>query len=101
MMLNVQNQAIAEQSRQVLQLTSKVHQLAEGLTQLAVQPAPATVVVSSPTPTLPKPENYSGDGATCRGFLLQCQLYFTAHLNITKQSKLTVFMTLLTRNAMK
>lgn len=41
---------------------------------------------------LAKPSIYSGDLETCKGFLLQCKMYFAAHLNLMEPSKFTIFM---------
>lgn len=53
--LSSQSHKIGELSRQVQQPTTQVNQLAEGLSQLAMQPKPVTAAVFTPAPIIPKP----------------------------------------------
>lgn len=43
----------------------------------------------------------SGDHAQCRGFLLQCHLYFAAQERISDQAKMNILMSLLTGDALR
>lgn len=99
--LSAKSRTIGKWDRQVQQLTAQVQHLAEKLAQLIVQHVHVTTTSMPPIPHIPFPNKYSGDPASCRGFLLQCQLYFAAHPNMSEQGKLTRFMTLLTDDAMK
>lgn len=57
---------------------SKAHQVTGSLSQLMMRlpiSSPARVLAQ---PTIPPPNMYSSDPTKCKGFLLQCQLYFGA-----------------------
>lgn len=73
--------------------------LSVGLSQLTINPQPTATGIFSPIN--PQPAIYSGDSNTCHGFLLQCKLYFAAHPTLIKRQKLTIFMTLLSGEAVK
>lgn len=72
----------------MLYLRALMQQLGEELSQLSVQ---QQTHLQLPTQELPKPEKYGGDLAKCRGFLLQCHLYFSAHTGMNEATKLTHF----------
>lgn len=55
----------------------------------------------STIPVLSKLSIYSGDPDTCKGFLLQCKFYFEAYPNLSKACKVTIFLTLLSGEALK
>lgn len=43
---------------------------------------------------------YAGDPARCKGFLLQCSLFFTSNADMPETCKITHFLELLTGNAL-
>lgn len=51
-------------------------------------------------PPVPKPEKYGEDPAKCRGFLMRCCLYSSAHASMNEVTKLTHFMYFLTDKAL-
>lgn len=52
-------------------------------------------------PTIPLPEKYSGKPAQCRGFLLQCHLYFAAFEGTPELENINNFMGFLTGEALR
>ncbi|KAF4089148.1 hypothetical protein AMELA_G00063230 [Ameiurus melas] len=82
---------ISEQGRAIAELHTQ-------LARLTPPPAPATA--SQPrSPCIPQLEKYDGNPARCRGFLLQCSLYFAAHPEMSDTCKVIIFMELLTGRA--
>lgn len=71
--LNLQGRVTGEQSRQMKELAAHISQLPKGLNKLTTNSQLTPTYAS--TPIIPKPMYY-GDYAKCRGFLLQCKLYF-------------------------
>lgn len=51
-------------------------------------------------PPIPAPEKYAGDPAQCKGFLLQCFLFFASYPVMPETRKVTHFMELLTGKAL-
>lgn len=51
-------------------------------------------------PPIPVPEKYAGDPEQCKGFLLQCSLFFTSYPGMLEMQKATYFMEILTGNAL-
>uniref|UniRef100_A0A8C1QPZ5 DUF4939 domain-containing protein n=1 Tax=Cyprinus carpio TaxID=7962 RepID=A0A8C1QPZ5_CYPCA len=60
---------------------------------------PSTVTTTPPV----RPVSFSGEAASCSGFLLQCSLYFKLqpHLFVTEQVKVTFIISLLSRRALQ
>lgn len=57
-------------------------------------PAPTHVPIAA-MPQIPKPGVYSGDQDVCKGFILQCKMYFEAYPDTSEICKYTTFLTLL------
>lgn len=65
-------------------------------------PAPAvhTPVPLAHNPPMPTPERYAGEPERCKGFMLQCALFFESHPEMPEVRKLTHFMELLSGTAL-
>lgn len=62
---------------------------------LLAHPAPTTSAL-----LVPQPDKFSREVSECKGFLLQCLLYFTTQLGTTNQQKIAQFINLLTGKAL-
>lgn len=91
--------SLLTQRHQIQQLASQVERLTEGLSLLMDKPH--TPDPSPAMPAIPKSGVYSGDSESCKGFLLQCKMYFEAYPTITEAYKYTNFHTLLSGKALK
>lgn len=94
-----QSQIIIEQWQQIQQLAGQVEHLTEGLSLLMNKASALTPSIAMLT--IPKPCVYSGDPDSCKGFMVQCKMYFEAYLNINEACKYTTFLTMLSREALK
>lgn len=45
---------------------------------------------------VPRPDKFSGEVSDCKGFLLQCSLFFTAQIGTTDQQRIAQFINLIT-----
>lgn len=61
----------------------------------------ATAAATPAMPAIPKPGTYSGDPDACKGFRLQCKMYFEAYPNYSEACQYTTFLALLTGVALK
>uniref|UniRef100_A0A672QV27 DUF4939 domain-containing protein n=1 Tax=Sinocyclocheilus grahami TaxID=75366 RepID=A0A672QV27_SINGR len=67
----------------------------------SLQPPP--VIPSASACPMAKPATYSGEAATCSGFLLQCSLYFALqpHQFVNDRAKIAFIMSLLSGRALQ
>lgn len=73
------------------------------LTEQMAQLSQAVLRVMSPPaqfPPLSMPERYAGEQERCKGFLLQCSLFFSSHPDMPEARKIAHFLRLLTGHAL-
>lgn len=68
-------QAIKEHGRMISNHDQRLANLTEQVARLS-QATPFAAAATTRLPPTPAPEKYDGDPARCRGFLLQCSLFF-------------------------
>lgn len=103
-------QLITEQRNEMLRLGSAVDSLTQAVSALSVAaPPPSSPVVPSTFPTAPfraeapiqLPERYNGNIRGCRGFLLQCSLYFNMHPGLSDSVRVGTIVSRLTGKALE
>lgn len=60
-----------------------------------------SVPVINSSMLIPCLKKISGEASECKGFLLQCSLFFTAQMGTTDEQKIAQFINLLTRKVLK
>lgn len=72
-------------------MDARITQLTTAVSQaLLTQPMP---IISS-SMLIPHPDKFSRKISGCKGFLLQCSLFFTAQMGMTDQQKIAQFINL-------
>lgn len=107
--LVVQGCFMEEQQQQLNEINAKINQLTEAFTQVAsscpIPPAtaaasPAAPLAITPNPLISWPYKFPGETSQCQGFLVQCDLYFTAQEGASDQSKIAQFLNMLMGRAL-
>lgn len=78
-------------------LDAKVNLLSQALATNAAHRAPAPAAST----LVPGMDKYASDTSQCKGFLLQCSLYFAGHKELSKRQNIAQFLGLLNEKALK
>lgn len=82
---------VREQQQHLGELDAKMNMLTNAISSTSVS---YRALAAHPSSLISYPDTFSGETSQCKGFLLQCSLYFSGQEGVSEQQKIALFCSL-------